>query len=155
MYPKNITSNVTLLTSILSWLNNLGEIFFHFILEIIGQTPQKVWTCSSLNLCENLVSPTPSPNLQYNINFLHFSCKGWLDLQSLFWLLCTAVLIGWDPATPLLPPHLGSYTRALLDSQDRRHLFVIPWIIDWEGQIKMECGPICRHNAILKPQSIK
>ncbi len=23
-----------------------------------------------------------------------------LDLQSLFGLLCTAVLIGWDPATP-------------------------------------------------------
>jgi hypothetical protein len=25
------------------------------------------------------------------------------------------------------PPHLGSYTRALLVSQDRRHLFVTPW----------------------------
>jgi hypothetical protein len=24
-------------------------------------------------------------------------------------------------------PHLGSYTRALLVSQDRRHLFVTPW----------------------------
>ncbi len=32
------------------------------------------------------------------------------------------VLFGWDPA----PPHLGSYTRALLVSQDRRHLFVTP-----------------------------
>ncbi len=31
-----------------------------------------------------------------------------------------AVLIGWDP-TPL---YLGSYKRALLVSQDRRHLFV-------------------------------
>ncbi len=49
-----------------------------------------------------------------------------LDLQSLFGLLFTAVLIGWDPATPPLPPHLGSYTRALLASQDRRHLFVTP-----------------------------
>ncbi len=50
-----------------------------------------------------------------------------LDLQSLFRLLCTALLIGWDPATPPpLPPHLGSYTRALLVSQDRRHLFVTP-----------------------------
>ncbi len=48
-----------------------------------------------------------------------------LDLPSLFGLLCTAVLIGWDPATPP-PPHLGSYTRALLVSQDRRHLLVIP-----------------------------
>ncbi len=50
-----------------------------------------------------------------------------LDLRSLFGLLCTAVLIGWDPTTPL-PPHLGSYTRSLLVSQDRRHLFVTPWL---------------------------
>ncbi len=49
-----------------------------------------------------------------------------LDLQSLFGLLCTAVLIGLDPPrTPRPPPRiLGSYTRALLVSQDRRHLFV-------------------------------
>ncbi len=32
-----------------------------------------------------------------------------LDLQSLFGLLRAAVLIGWDPATTPLPPHLGSY----------------------------------------------
>ncbi len=31
-----------------------------------------------------------------------------LDLQSLFGLLCIAVLISWDPATPPLPAHLGS-----------------------------------------------
>ncbi len=45
-------------------------------------------------------------------------------------LLCTAALIGWDPATPPPPlaPLLGSYTRALLISQDRRHLFVTPWL---------------------------
>ncbi len=43
-----------------------------------------------------------------------------LDLQSLFGLLCTAVLFGWDPGTPSHPPHLGSHTRALLVSQDRR-----------------------------------
>ncbi len=34
----------------------------------------------------------------------------------------TAVLLGWDPATPPPPPHLGSYMRALWVSQDRRHL---------------------------------
>ncbi len=41
---------------------------------------------------------------------------------------CTAVtvLIGWDPTTPSLSPRLGSYTRALLVSQDRRQLFVTP-----------------------------
>ncbi len=51
-----------------------------------------------------------------------------LDLQSLFGLLCTAVLIGWDPAaSPPPSPHLGSYTRALLVSQDWWHLFVTPW----------------------------
>jgi hypothetical protein len=53
-----------------------------------------------------------------------------LYLQSLYGLLYTAVLlIGSDPETP--PPltlHLGSYTRALLVSQDRRHLFVTPCI---------------------------
>jgi hypothetical protein len=48
-----------------------------------------------------------------------------LDLQSLYGLhVYTAGLIGWDPATS--PPHLGSYTSALLVSQDRRHLFVTP-----------------------------
>ena len=50
-----------------------------------------------------------------------------LDLQSLFGLLCAATLIGWDPATPPLLLHLGSYTRALLVSQHRRHLYVTPW----------------------------
>jgi len=52
-----------------------------------------------------------------------------LDLQRLFGLHVyrTAVLIGRDPATPPLSPHLGSNTRALLVSQERRHLFVTPW----------------------------
>jgi hypothetical protein len=50
-----------------------------------------------------------------------------LNLQSLFKLLCAAVLIGLDPATPPPPPtHLRSYTRALLVTQERRHLFVTP-----------------------------
>ncbi len=51
-----------------------------------------------------------------------------LNLQSLFGLLCTAVLVGWDSETPPLPPRLGSYTRGLLISKDRRHLFVTPWL---------------------------
>jgi hypothetical protein len=45
-----------------------------------------------------------------------------LDLQVYLGSMCTAVLIVWDPATS--PPHLGSYTRALLVSQDRRNLYV-------------------------------
>jgi hypothetical protein len=54
-----------------------------------------------------------------------------LDLQSLFRLLCTLCTQLYryslaETATPPLPPHLGSYTRALLVSQDRPHLFVTP-----------------------------
>ncbi len=64
-----------------------------------------------------------------------------LDLQSLFGLLCTAVLIGWDPATPPLPPHLGSYTRALLDSKHKRHLevglLVVWWDLVWIFTVKV------------------
>ena len=51
-----------------------------------------------------------------------------LDLQSLFGLLCAAVLIGRDPATPP-PPIWAQYTSALLVSKDRRHLFVTPFLI--------------------------
>ncbi len=47
-----------------------------------------------------------------------------LDLQTLFGLLYAAVE---TPLLPPLPPHLGSHSRALLVSQDRRHLFVTPW----------------------------
>ncbi len=32
-----------------------------------------------------------------------------LDLQSLFGLMCTALLIGWDPAT--LPPRIWAHIR--------------------------------------------
>ncbi len=42
-----------------------------------------------------------------------------LDLKSLFGLLCTAVLIGWDPATPPTPrvgPHIrGRFWSAKID----------------------------------------
>jgi hypothetical protein len=33
-----------------------------------------------------------------------------LDLQSLFGLLCTAAIIGWDPATPP-PPRIWAFVR--------------------------------------------
>jgi hypothetical protein len=52
-----------------------------------------------------------------------------LDLQSLFGLhvhSCTHWLKPRNRNPP--PPHLGSYTRVLLVSQDRRHLFVTPWV---------------------------
>jgi hypothetical protein len=76
----------------------------------------------------------PIPHAVRNLEVFNAGYHGLnmeLDLQSLFGLLCTAVLIGWDPATPPpFPPHLGSYQRALLVSQDRRHLLVTPsWIL--------------------------
>jgi hypothetical protein len=46
-----------------------------------------------------------------------------LDFQSFFGLLWSVVLIGWDPAPPPTRPHLGSYTRLLLVSQDALLLF--------------------------------
>jgi hypothetical protein len=48
-----------------------------------------------------------------------------LDLQSLFGLLCTAVLIGNCPP----PPAFGVlYEGAIGQPRYRRHLFVSPWI---------------------------
>jgi hypothetical protein len=56
------------------------------------------------------------------------------DLQSLFGLHVYSCIHWLRPRKsqppPPNPPHLGSYTRALLVSQDRRHLFVTPWF-DW------------------------
>jgi hypothetical protein len=52
-----------------------------------------------------------------------------LDLQSFFGLhVHCCILIGGNPATPPFPSHLGSYTRALLVSQDRRllYFFLLP-----------------------------
>jgi hypothetical protein len=54
-----------------------------------------------------------------------------LDLQILSWLLYSSVFIctHWPiPRPPPPPSYLGSYTSALLVSQDRRHIFVTPWI---------------------------
>jgi hypothetical protein len=54
-----------------------------------------------------------------------------LDLQSLFGLHVhrrTHWLRPRNSPPPPLPPHWGSYTRALLVSQDSRHLFVTPWL---------------------------
>ncbi len=48
-----------------------------------------------------------------------------LDLQSLFGLHVRSCIHWLRPRNPP-PPHLGSYTRTLLVSQGRRHLFVTP-----------------------------
>ncbi len=62
-----------------------------------------------------------------------------LDLQSLFGLFSLAE----TPQLPL-PPHLGSYMRALLVSQERRHLFltlgVKPSIDVWTNLCNLSHG---------------
>ncbi len=45
-----------------------------------------------------------------NVQYTH-RLNMYLNLRSLCGLLCTAVLIAWDTATPPLPPHLASYIR--------------------------------------------
>ncbi len=47
-----------------------------------------------------------------------------LDLQSLFGLLSTAVLIGWDPPPP---PAFGLIYESATGQPDRRHIYVTPW----------------------------
>jgi hypothetical protein len=49
-----------------------------------------------------------------------------LDLQSLFGLHAYSCTHRLRPRNSPLPPHLGSYSRAPMVSQDRRHLFVTP-----------------------------
>ncbi len=71
----------------------------------------------------NITAGLPCPSVPLYESFFHRSNMGF-DLQSLFGLhvhSCTHWLI---PRKPPHGPALGSYTRALLVSQDRRHLFV-------------------------------
>jgi hypothetical protein len=53
-----------------------------------------------------------------------------LDLLILFGIHVHRCTHWMRPRNSPLPPHVGSYTRALLISQDRRHLFVNPWVND-------------------------
>jgi hypothetical protein len=61
--------------------------------------------------------------------------------------MCTAVLIGWGPATPPPPRIWTRITRALLVSKDRRHLFVTPW---WNLSVALGigCRCYCFHQLI-------
>jgi hypothetical protein len=49
-----------------------------------------------------------------------------LDLQSLLFIYVHSWTYWQRPRNPP-PPFWGSYSRALSFSQDRRHLFLIPW----------------------------
>ncbi len=74
-------------------------------------------------LSSSFVSPAGEASLSLDLHNHRLNMEQ--DLQSSFGLLCTAALLGWDPATPP-PTHLGSNTRALLVNQDRQRLFVTP-----------------------------
>ncbi len=60
-----------------------------------------------------------------------------LDIKVYFGPMCTAVLIGWEPAPFPLSPHLGLYTRTQLVSQNRRHLFRDPLARDLQESAKV------------------
>jgi hypothetical protein len=94
-----------------------------------GTTPPPHW-CGGWCVCVwRLTSPTAT-------GITHISTGGEgptrrlnmeLDLQSLFGLHCTPVLIGWDPSTPTPHPCSWAHIRErYCVIQDRRHLFVIP-----------------------------
>ncbi len=72
-------------------------------------------------------TPQVSPRWRIFLSFEHIWQKHRLnlelDLQSLFGLHLHSCIHWPRPHTPP-PPHLGSYRRALLFSQDRQHLFV-------------------------------
>jgi hypothetical protein len=59
---------------------------------------------------------------------LHSFCLGSCVHSCTYWLR--------PRNSPLLPPQWGSYTRALLGSQDRRLLFVTPWILHMPAKPK-------------------
>ncbi len=52
----------------------------------------------------------------------------WSQISKVYLGSCVQLYsLAETPQLPHLPRHLGSYTKALLVSQDRRHLFVTPW----------------------------
>jgi hypothetical protein len=87
----------------------------------------RVLRCWSGSVCVT-EEPVSSVNTTIHCPILspHHRLNMELDLQSLFGLLRTYWL-SLRPSNSPLPSHLGSYTRALLVSQDRRHLFATPW----------------------------
>ncbi len=71
-------------------------------------TPEEAGCCSMVNHINGCQKA--SGKVKYGVRFPKFIWTHWLRL-----------LISPPP------PHLGSHARALLVSQDRRHLFVTPW----------------------------
>jgi hypothetical protein len=71
---------------------------------------------------------------------------------SLFWLHVHSCTHWLRPRNPP-PPHLGSYTRALLVSQDRRHLFVTPCMLrtvfELSGELIQYSNWLLEHRIVL------
>jgi hypothetical protein len=69
-----------------------------------------------------------SIKIQYHFTLLHKPrVKYGVRSPKFIWAPCAQLYSLAETPQPPLPPHLGPYTRALLVSQDRRHLFVTPW----------------------------
>jgi hypothetical protein len=90
----------------------------------------------------NYICDPPPPDALYKVYMLSLSLwhRSKIDLGS----MCTAVGTHWLRLrnSPPPPPHLGSNTRALLVSQDIRHLFVTPLV---------RTDPLSVHNFPRKP----
>jgi hypothetical protein len=69
-----------------------------------------------------------------------------LDLQSLFGLHVHSYTLWMRPPPPRHPPLKGSYTRALLVSQDRRHLFVTPCSLLSVEQVHVPLAVVSRNQ---------
>ncbi len=79
------------------------------------------WHCANPICVADSSSCTRYPLVKYGVRSrkvywapVYCSCTHWLSLR--------------PRNSPTFPQHLGSYTRALLVSQDRRHLFVTPCV---------------------------
>jgi len=95
--------------------------FLHIILQYRNDPS---WAAAHLFFCSSAIQIEQLRQQRSEVRYGGRSPKFiWAQCH----VMCTAVLIGWDPATPPFPPHCDSYTRALLVSKDRRHLFVTPW----------------------------
>ncbi len=77
-----------------------------------------------------------------------------LDLQSLFGLLCTAVLIGWDSATVPLPPGIWAHIRGRYGSAKKEDIW--PWGTCLPIEKQVDCNMwifICTIWTYLLPNS--
>ncbi len=77
-------------------------------------------------------------------------CKIWSQISKAYLGSCVHVysLAEIPKLPPPSPSHLGSYTRALLVSQDKRHFFVTPWVqpLSKIKSRKQEHFPFSRNN---------